>query len=112
MKKAQKNEGERAARASDTLRFPLEGENNFPIKHREVLILENDDIGDEQFVPEVVRSLREYADVLEQGLLGHEACDVYEGPRGTRITAIGGCLYYEGQIVRSEQHLSCPMDEK
>ena len=93
-----------------TLIFPIEGVSDFQIKHREVLILENDKIGDELFVPEVAKSLREYADLLERGILGHEACDVYEGPRGTRITAIGGCLYCEEQIVRSEQDSSSRTD--
>lgn len=95
-----------------TLTFPIEGASDFPIKHREVLILENDKIDEEPFVPEVAKSLREYADLLESGALGHEACDVYEGPRGTRITAIGGCLYYDGQIVRSEQDSSSRTDDE
>ena len=54
-----------------------------------VLYIENEVIGDGDMSEEVMHTVREYANQLEAGTAGRYRCEVSDGPRGTRLTAIG-----------------------
>ena len=54
-----------------------------------VVYIENDTIGDGLFFTEAADALREYVDMVNTGVAGRERCEIYEGPRGTKLTAIG-----------------------
>lgn len=54
-----------------------------------VLYLENEEIGDGFFATEVALTLREYADMIDAGTASRNGCEIQEGARGTRLTAIG-----------------------
>ena len=54
-----------------------------------VLYLENATIGDGLFAPEIARTLREYAGMIDAGTAGCYPWEVSEGERGTRLTMIG-----------------------
>jgi hypothetical protein len=64
-----------------------------PYSRIEVIYLQNDTIGDGVFIHEVAKTLREYADMLEANQAGREHVEIYEGARGTRLTAIGATWY-------------------
>lgn len=70
-------------------------------KHKNIaaLYIENDEIGDGFFAPEVARTLREYADMVDKHIAGRRGCELYEGPRRTRLTIIARS-WYEQQILR------------
>jgi hypothetical protein len=42
--------------------------------------------------PELSKTLRELAELLEANEIGNHACETYIGPRGTRIILIGATL--------------------
>jgi hypothetical protein len=71
------------------------------IARRLVMFIENDTIGDGYWNPTIVKSLREYANLVEKGKAGHTSPEVYESPNGNKITTISGTwlgelLPYEG----------------
>lgn len=61
----------------------------YPYSRIAVLYVQNDTIGDGVFVRELAATLREYADMIERNEAGREACEKYDGPRGTKLTVIG-----------------------
>lgn len=69
-------------------------------QRRKVTIdIESDGIGDRAFSPEVAKTLREIADLMDRGEAGRHAKEVYLGARGTLavITAAdvaGVCIPY------------------
>lgn len=79
---------------------------DYPEKRIVVLTLENAEIGDRPFAPEVARTIREYADMIEHGDAGNRACEVYES-QGTKLTVIGAS--WNGERIPSPamgtQHL-------
>jgi hypothetical protein len=72
-----------------------------PYSRIEVIYLQNDTIGDGVFIHEVAKTLREYADMLEKNQAGREHVEIYENPRGTKLTAIGVTWYGERIPQRS-----------
>ncbi len=66
-----------------------------PYSRIQIIHLQNDVIGDGIFIYEVAKTLREYADMLENNLGGREHVEIYNGPRGTKLTAIGVTWYGE-----------------
>lgn len=65
-----------------------------------VLYLENEEIGDGFFATEVALTLREYADMIDAGKASRNGCEIQEGARGTRLTAIG--VAWNGERIQIE----------
>lgn len=67
---------------------------NIAVQRRVVSIhMQNDEIGDRRFLPEVAQVLREIAQALEDGLIGQEAADYLKSTGGTEITIHGYSLF-------------------
>lgn len=54
------------------------------------LYLQNDKVGDGKFTPELVKSLREYADALERNEAGFNTAEIFNSTGGTTIKSIVG----------------------
>ena len=61
----------------------------YPYSRIAVLYLQNDVISDGYFTPEIARTLREYAEMIDKNEAGREHVEVYSGPRGTRLIVTG-----------------------
>ena len=83
-----------------------------PYSRIAIIYLQNDTIGDGIFISEVAKTLREYADIIENNLAGRRHLEIYNGPRGTKLTAIGATWYGEQIPQRNPiEHLR-PLDQK
>lgn len=72
------------------------------IRRRIVVAIENDVIEDGYFTPEVAKTLRAIADLIDADLAGRNTCEVYRSPAGTRATMTaenitGVCIPYREQ---------------
>lgn len=50
--------------------------------------LENDKIGDGHFAAEISATLREYADMIDQGVAGWETAETFTSKGGTRLFSV------------------------
>jgi hypothetical protein len=62
------------------------------MKRITMLYIHNDTIDDGWFTPELAKTLREYADMIDNGTARNLSCDTYTGPRGTMLTRISSCF--------------------
>lgn len=79
----------------------------YPYSRIAVLHLQNDVIGDDWFAPELSKTLREYADMIDRNEAGIAACEKYEGPRGTKLMVIAATWHgiQDPQSAPLSQHL-------
>lgn len=77
-----------------------------------VLFLENSTIGDGFFPTEVAQTLREYANAIDAGEAGRGKCEIQEGDRGTRLTAIGVAWNGERIPLESQDWQPLPVFER
>ncbi|KMK94486.1 hypothetical protein VL01_09580 [Aeromonas enteropelogenes] len=76
---------------------------NIAVQRRVVFIhMQNDEIGDRRFVPEVAQALREIAQALDDGLIGNEAVDFLKSSGGTEITMHGYSLFMGANAVEQK----------
>ncbi|BEE10015.1 hypothetical protein [Aeromonas dhakensis] len=76
---------------------------NIAVQRRVVSIhMQNDEIGDRRFVPEVAQALREIAQALDDGLIGNEAVDFLKSSGGTEITMHGYSLFMGANAVEQK----------
>ncbi|WP_021464872.1 hypothetical protein [Aeromonas dhakensis] len=76
---------------------------NIAVQRRVVSIhMQNDEIGDRRFVPEVAQALREIAQALDDGLIGNEAVDFLKSSGGTEITMYGYSLFMGTCVVEQK----------
>lgn len=66
------------------------------------IFLENPTIGDGRFVPELAKTLRAYADMIDKRTAGIDAVEQWTSPGGTRLFILGGS-YYGDRIPRQER---------
>lgn len=86
-------------RLDDAVEFCCAGNAEF-MRRKIVIALENDQIGDGLFVPEVAHTLRALADLMDRDKAGRNGCEVYRSPGGTlaMVTAenvIAVCIPYQ-----------------
>ena len=59
-----------------------------------VLFIENNSIKDnDEFIPLIVQTLREYADICERKHAGHEGVEKYFSPNGNRLITVTSTWY-------------------
>ncbi|EHK5438673.1 TPA: hypothetical protein PKO72_004323 [Aeromonas hydrophila] len=76
---------------------------NIGVQRRVVSIhMQNDVIGDRKFVPEVAQALREIAQALDDGLIGHETAEFLRSSGGTEITFHGDSLFMDACVVEQK----------
>lgn len=64
--------------------------------------MQNDEIGDRRFIPEVAQALREIAQALDDGLIGNEAANFLRSSGGTEISMHRYSLFMGTSVVEQQ----------
>ena len=73
------------------------------VERNAMIFMENDTIGDGVFVPEMAKTLRQYADMIEARKAGHDVVETFTSAGGTRLVKVAG-PYYGQCIPRLAEH--------